>query len=76
MRPSIYITRSLVIGFGIAFGFNAAGVAATITITSWGGSYAHAQLKSYHEPFTAATGVRVVQDEWGGDLARIGAMVE
>ena len=75
MRPSIYITRSLVIGFGIAFGFNAAGVAATITITSWGGSYAHAQLKSYHEPFTAATGVRVVQDEWGGDLARIGAMV-
>ena len=49
--------------------------AQTRTVGSWGGPYAESQRKAYFEPFTAATGVRVVEDDWGGDLAKVRAMV-
>ena len=49
--------------------------AQTLTVSSWGGPYAESQRKAYFEPFTAATGVRVVEDDWGGDLAKVRAMV-
>jgi putative spermidine/putrescine transport system substrate-binding protein len=47
-----------------------------ITITSWGGAYAESQRKAYYEPFMAATGVKVIEDEWNGDMAKVRAMVE
>ena len=30
---------------------------------SWGGGYSKSQLKAYHEPWTAKTGIRVIHDE-------------
>ena len=45
----------------------------TLTVTSWGGSYGDSQRKAYFEPFTAATGITVLADEWRGDIARIRA---
>lgn len=50
-------------------------LAQTVTISSWGGPYGESQRRAYFEPFTAATGIRVVEDDWGGDLDKIRAMV-
>ena len=49
--------------------------ARAVTVSSWGGPYGESQRKAYFEPFTAATGIRVVEDDWGGDLAKVRAMV-
>ena len=49
--------------------------AQTLTVSSWGGLYGESQRKAYFDPFTAATGIRVVEDDWGGDLDKVRAMV-
>jgi putative spermidine/putrescine transport system substrate-binding protein len=48
----------------------------TITVVSWGGSYAESQRHAFDEPFTKDTGITVLEDEWGGDMAKIRAMVD
>ena len=45
-----------------------------IVVTSWGGAYQEAQRKAYFEPFTKATGIKVVEAT-GPDAAKIKAMV-
>ena len=45
--------------------------AQTLTVSSWGGPYVESQRAAYFEPFTAATGIRVVEVDWGGDLASV-----
>ncbi len=52
------------------------GRAEILTVTSWGGEYSEGQRHAFFDPFTSETGHRVVQDKWGGDIARIRAMVE
>ena len=59
----------------LSLGTNIA-IADTITVTSWGGAYSMSQRKAFHEPFMKETGHVVLEDEWGGDLAVIRAMVE
>ena len=49
--------------------------AQTLTVGTWGGIYAESQRDAYFEPFAAATGIRVVVDDWGGDLALVRDMV-
>ena len=49
--------------------------AQSLIVSSWGGPYAESQRRAYFEPFTAATGIRIVEDDWGGDLAKVRAMV-
>ena len=49
--------------------------AQTLTVSSWGGLYGESQRKAYFEPFTAATGIQVAEDAWGGDIARIRSTV-
>ncbi len=48
----------------------------TLTIVSWGGSYAESQRHAFHEPFKKETGINVLEDEWNGDMAKIRAMVD
>ncbi|MBI2469558.1 MAG: ABC transporter substrate-binding protein [Candidatus Rokubacteria bacterium] len=48
----------------------------TLTVTSWGGAYQESQRKAYFEPYLAKAGVRVLEDEWGGDMAQIRAQVQ
>ena len=48
----------------------------SITAVSFGGSYARASVKAYHEPFTQETGIRVKLDEYNGGLAQVRAQVE
>ena len=47
-----------------------------LTVVSFGGSYARACQKAYHEPFTAATGIEVRLEDYNGGLAQIRAQVE
>ena len=48
----------------------------SLTVVSFGGSYARASQKAYHEPFTAATGIEVRLEDYSGGLAQIRAQVE
>ena len=48
----------------------------SITAVSYGGSYARAVVRGYHESFTAETGVRVYLADFQGGLAQIRAQVE
>ena len=50
--------------------------AQSFVVSSWGGSYGASQREAYFEPFAAATGIQVVEDDWGGDPAKVRAMVE
>jgi putative spermidine/putrescine transport system substrate-binding protein len=47
-----------------------------LTVVSWGGAYQDAQREVYFEPFTAATGIRIVEDTWDGGVGVIRARVE
>ena len=48
----------------------------SLTVVSFGGSYARASQQAYHEPFTAATGIEVKLEDYNGGLAQIRAQVE
>ena len=47
-----------------------------LTVVSFGGSYARASQRAYHEPFTAETGIEVRLEDYNGGLAQIRAQVE
>ncbi len=47
-----------------------------LTVVSWGGSYARACVKGYHEAFTAETGIKINLEDFNGGLAQIRAQVE
>ena len=48
----------------------------TITVVSFGGSYARACDRSYHDRFEAETGIRINLEDYTGGLAQIRAQVE
>lgn len=50
--------------------------AESLTVVSWGGSYARACAKAYHEPFTANSGINIRLEDYNGGLAQIRAQVE
>lgn len=50
--------------------------AESITVVSWGGGYTKSQVKAYHEPFTAKTGIAIKSEDYNGGLAEVKAQVE
>ena len=48
----------------------------SLTVVSWGGSYARACVKGYHERFTAETGIAINLEDYNGGLAQIRAQVD
>ena len=50
--------------------------AETITVASWGGSYAQACVEGYHKAFTAETGIEIKLDDYNGGLAEVRAQVD
>jgi len=57
----------------------AAGAAAAeeMTIVSWGGAYTKSQQRAYHEPYTANTGVGIINDDSAAEaVAKLRAMNE
>ncbi len=58
-------------------GMAVAGTAhADITVISFGGAVQKAQSKAYYEPFTKATGIKLIPGEYNGEQAKIKAMVD
>ena len=47
-----------------------------ITIVSWGGAYQESQRKAYYEPYTKETGIKVIEEEYDGELGKVKAMKE
>ena len=39
-----------------------------LTVVSWGGSYARACVKGYHEVFTAETGIKINLEDYNGGV--------
>ena len=51
-------------------------MAQSITVVSFGGSYARASQEAYHRPFTEETGIEVRLEDYNGGLAQIRAQVD
>ena len=66
---------ALAVGAGSAWGcVTEAGP--SLTVVSWGGSYARACVLGYHERFTAETGIEIRLESYNGGLALVRAQVE
>jgi putative spermidine/putrescine transport system substrate-binding protein len=57
-------------------GFAFAASAQEIAVMSWGGAYATSQIEAYHKPFTASTGVKVIDVVADNPAAPIKAQVQ
>ncbi|MGY4408329.1 putative spermidine/putrescine transport system substrate-binding protein [Bradyrhizobium sp. LB7.1] len=79
MRKTLMITRAFAV-IGLAAGAVAPAKLAfagdQLTIVSWGGATQAALRKTFFEPFTKATGIKIADDEWNGEAAKVRAMVE
>ncbi len=54
-----------------------AAIAEEMTIVSWGGAYSKSQLRAYHEPYTAKTGISIINDDSSNEaVAKLRAMNE
>lgn len=54
-----------------------AAIAEEMTIVSWGGAYSASQLKAYHEPYSAKSGVTIINDDSSAEaVAKLRAMNE
>ena len=70
---TVLVTVALSLPAGLAL----AGSHEEMTIVSWGGAYSKSQLKVYHEPYSAMTGVTIINDESAGTaVAKLRAMKE
>jgi putative spermidine/putrescine transport system substrate-binding protein len=47
-----------------------------LSVMSFGGAYQEAQKKAFFAPYAEKTGVKVVEQEYGGEIAKIRAMLE
>ncbi len=54
----------------------AASADTSLSVMSFGGAYQAAQRKAMFEPYTAKTGVKIAEQEYGGEIAKIKAMIE
>ncbi|MCA3573759.1 MAG: ABC transporter substrate-binding protein [Aestuariivirga sp.] len=50
--------------------------ASELRVTGFGGSIAEVQRATLLEPFAKASGVKVIEDEWNGEIAKVRAQVE
>lgn len=63
--------------FAIAGAFAGAASAQDMTIVSWGGAYTKSQVRAYHEPYTAKTGINIINDDSAAEaVAKLRAMNE
>ena len=66
-----------IVGAGVLAAIaGAAQAESSLSIMSFGGAYQEAQRKAMFETYTAAKGVKIVEQEYGGEIAKIKAMIE
>jgi putative spermidine/putrescine transport system substrate-binding protein len=51
-----------------------ASAADQLTIVSWGGAYQESQRKAYYEPYMKEKGIKIVEEEYDGELGKLQAM--
>ena len=72
---TILTTASAALISGVAFA--GSHMSMEMTIVSWGGAYSKSQLKAYHEPYSAKTGVTILNDDSSSTaVAQLRAMNE
>jgi putative spermidine/putrescine transport system substrate-binding protein len=54
----------------------AASAADPITVVGWGGTWDKAYKEGVWDKYTAQTGIPIVQEEWGGEIAKVRAQVQ
>ena len=74
IRPTLQVMLIVLLA-GLSWSRPVAGSEA-LTVVSWGGSYARACQKAYHQPFSAETGIEIRLESYNGGLAQIRAQVE
>ncbi|WP_419905667.1 ABC transporter substrate-binding protein [Kiloniella sp.] len=75
MKKTLKISTALVLGSLVAA--TAVQAADSITVVSWGGAYTASQRGAYSDPFTAKTGVTILDsDQAGNGLAGLRAQAE
>ena len=47
----------------------------SLSVMSFGGAYQEAQRKAVFETYTATTGIKIDEQEYGGEIAKIAAMI-
>ena len=47
-----------------------------MTITGWGGAYQMSQREAYFKPFAEKTGIKVIEEEYNGEVSKVRAMVQ
>ncbi len=47
-----------------------------LTVVGWGGTTQAAHRVAYFEPFMKATGKKIIEDSWNGEMAKVRGMVE
>jgi putative spermidine/putrescine transport system substrate-binding protein len=60
----------------IPLGIQPAQAQGELSVMSFGGAYQEAERKAVFEPYMAATGVKIIEQEYGGEIAKIKAMIE
>ncbi|WP_298968691.1 extracellular solute-binding protein [uncultured Roseobacter sp.] len=75
LTKTLLASTALTVAAGMA---NADGhMANEMTIVSWGGAYSNSQQKAYHDPYMAATGISIINDESSPEaVAKLRAMNE
>jgi len=56
--------------------FAATAHAEELNVISFGGANGKAQVKAYYEPYTKATGTKIVPVDYNGEMAKVKAMVD
>ena len=75
MKKTLKLSTALVLGSLAAA--TAAQAADTLTVVSWGGAYTASQRGAYSDPFTAKTGITILdEDKSGNALAGMRAQAE
>ncbi len=69
-------SAAAILGLAVGLAYSPAVAQEALTVVSWGGAYTQSQIKAYHEPFTAQTGITINSADYSGGLAEIKAQVE
>lgn len=76
MKSSRTRFRILASGLAISLCPAIAQAEESLSIMSFGGAYQAAERQAVFEPYTAQTGIRIIEQEYGGEIAKIKAMIE
>jgi len=75
LTKTLMTSTALTLAAGMSFADGH--MANEMTIISWGGAYSNSQQKAYHDPYSAETGVKIINDESSAEaVSKLRAMNE